>query len=121
MLLASAWIPTSLWGATREIGLYSATASAPLVLKRADRPWAHTVIEKPMSAVVFGRRLLASRCDLSRLLLMAHSDDVGLAPGISGTETRRARTDGLRTLRWREMNSNFRFLGGSTPPRCAPR
>ena len=53
MLLASAWIPTSLWGATREIGLYSATASAPLVLKRADRPWAHTVIEKPMSAVVF--------------------------------------------------------------------
>ena len=45
--------PTSLWDATREIGLYSATASAPLVLERADRPWAHTVIEKQMSAVVF--------------------------------------------------------------------
>src|SRR6516162_7298331 len=53
MLLASAWIPPSLWGATREIGLYAATASAPLVLKRADRPWAHTVIEKPVTAVVF--------------------------------------------------------------------
>jgi hypothetical protein len=25
------------------------------------------------------------------------------------------------TRRWREMDSNFRFLVGSTPPRCAPR
>src|SRR6516225_8787262 len=27
----------------------------------------------------------------------------------------------IASLRWREMDSNFRFLGGSTPPRCAPR
>ena len=30
-------------------------------------------------------------------------------------------TDGSQTRRWREMDSNFRFLVGSTPPRCVPR
>ena len=46
---------------------------------------------------------------------MAHSDDVGLAPGISGTETRRARTDGLRTLRWRGVDSKIQFRDASPP------
>jgi hypothetical protein len=39
----------------------------------------------------------------------------------SGYGKRRQNQGSHRTLRWREMDSNFRFLVGSTPPRCAPR
>jgi hypothetical protein len=39
-----------LGGATLEIGLYSATVNAPLVLQRADRPWAHTAIRHQREA-----------------------------------------------------------------------
>ena len=68
--------------------------------------------------------LLGGATALSAVLIAAT-----VMPSVLAISTTKAPSQDLQgfgtgsslTRRWREMDSNFRFLVGSTPPRCAPR